>query len=1322
MADRLIPENFAQAVYFLLALLCLSATPVLAQGRLATFTRFSVENGLSQNTVQCVYQDRQGFVWIGTQSGLNRYDGYSFTTFRHDPRDSTSISDNMVWSIHEDQQGRLWIGTGKGLNFMDRRAQRFEKYPNKGGNSPNAPEGRVFTIFEDRGQLWLGTDRGVIRFNPESEKFTNYALIKGNGPNLGSVYSITVDKMGNILAASLGRGVLVYRATSDQFEPYPLYPKNLQNDYVTRLWRDSNDNLWVGTLKGLRKIYPDSRAALIYQNQEGQSNSLSANYITAITEDKRGNIWVGTLENGLNCLLSAIENDAPAFVHFTADTRKPQSMGSNFISSLFTDRSGIVWIGSNGGGLSLYDDGKDKFELFQHVAGNRFSLSNDLVKGLCAGSDSTIWIATGGGGLNRFDLRTKTFQAYLHQSSEQGSLADDYVTCVIQGRNKDIWAGTMRGLSHLRAGGQPNRFATLQSDMAGLSENHITCLLEDRQGVIWIGTHDGGLNYYLPPTQQFGLYKSSTHTAGAISDNTIQVIYEDRDGDLWVGTGDGLNRFDRQKEAFKVYKNLAGDTTSLIHNSIKCIYQSAEGSIWIGTSGGLAQFDKKTNKFRQFDQEDGLPSNNVNSILADGAGNLWIGTSAGLSHFRVSKNSFQNYDEYDNLQGKEFSPNAAFRASSGEMYFGGTHGLNVFHPARIRNNGFVPPISLTHLEVRGKAATDQVAPANVVSLEEETEISLPYDQNDLAFHFVGLSFRHPEKNKYRYYLENFDYRWSVPSDGRVARYSNLPPGDYVFKVKASNSDGVWNDAPAEIRVSIRPPFWATWWFRVLAVGVLGLVIYATYRIRIQNVRSANQRLARQVADRTQEIVAQRDTVERAYTSIKVISQIGRQLTSELHQEELIGTAFASISRLMDVSMFRVGILDPDTKQLVFSGFAGKQAIKPYSHNTESGVKRLSVICFQFQLEIFINDFDREAPEYIGDEYKLYQVNRPGSAMYLPLSIDNQAVGVLTVQTHQKHAYTEEHLNILRTLGIYTAIAIDNAVTYGKLTEANLTIERRNEHILSGIRYAQKIQQAILPDSEMMHRAIPQHFVFYQAKDIVSGDFYWYYQMGHKTYVAVVDCTGHGVPGAFMSIIGSNLLNEIVVRKGISEPAQILQELHLGVRLALQQDDKANDDGMDVGLCLIKRLGEVTILTFAGAKRPLFLARRDKIEIIEREYDAALDLKPQVILSKKPPQFSIHEFKGNKKSVGGRQKEARRVYEQQDIRIEKGDIIYLSTDGFTDQNNPDKEKYGTPQLKELLHHLAPHPMGEQREKLLAIFQQYRGKETQRDDVTLIGIQL
>jgi ligand-binding sensor domain-containing protein/serine phosphatase RsbU (regulator of sigma subunit) len=1307
----------AQLTWFFGAVLAWAlANPVVGQERSASFKRFSVENGLAQNTVQCVYQDGQGFIWVGTQAGLNRYDGYAFTTFRHNAKDSASLSDNMVWAIHEDRQGRLWVGTGRGLNLYDRRRQRFELYRSK--TDGKGPDERVFTIFEDRGQLWLGTDRGVFRFNPDTKKFIHYGFVKRDGPKFGSVYSITTDKMGNIVAGSLGRGVLVFRPASDQFEPYPLYPKNLQADYVTRLWRDSNGNLWVGALNGLRKLSPDNQPARVFQNQENQPNSLSFNYITALTEDQRGNIWAGTREGGLNCLLAASEDDQPGFVHYNADTRNPNSLSSNQISCLFTDRSGIVWVGTDGGGLSLYDDGKDKFRRLNHQPGDAASLSHDLVKGLGVGRDSTLWVATGGGGLNRLDLRTKKFSVYRHQPGRSGSLADDYVTCVLQGRNGDVWAGTVRGLSRLRAGQlAPDQFVNLKSDLAGLSDNHVTCLLEDQRGVVWIGTHDGGLNYYVPSTNQFGLYKSNLNTAGALSSNTVQALFQDRDGDLWVGTSDGLNRLDRKTETFTVYKNIPGDSTSLAHNSIKGFYQVPDGAIWIGTSGGLERLDKATQRFAHFGQEQGLPSNNVYSILADGAGNLWLGTGAGLTHFRLNSLSFHHYDDYDNLQGGEFSPGAAVRLGSGEMYFGGARGLNLFHPARIRHNSFVPPVSLTHVEVRGGEAPAQFRP-----LEGETELVLPYDQNDLAFQFVGLSFRHPEKNKYRYHLENFDRQWSAPGPARTARYTNLPPGSYLFKVQASNSDGVWNRTPATLRVVIRPPFWETWWFRLAAAGLLALAVYVTYRLRVRRVKEMNQRLAQQVAERTQEIVAQRDTVERSYNSIKVISQIGREITSELHQEELIGTAFASISRLMEVSMFRVGIYNPETKLLTFSGFAGKQAIKPYSHDTTSGVKRLSVICFQFQLELFINDFDREAPEYIGDEYKEYQINRPGSAIYLPLSVENQPVGVLTVQTHQKHAYTEEHLNILRTLGIYTAIAIDNAVTYGKLNEANLTIERRNEHILSGIRYAEKIQRATLPDDELMAKVAPEHFVFYQAKDIVSGDFYWCHQVGSKTFLAVVDCTGHGVPGAFMSIIGNNLLNEIIVRKGISDPAQILEELHNGVRVALQQDDKANDDGMDVCLCVIKQLGQVKLLTYAGAKRPLFMARRDKVEIIEREYDAALDAKPPLSPPQRPPQFSIHEFKGSKKSVGGRQKEPRRVYEQQEIKLESGDVLYLTTDGFIDQNNALKEKYGTPQLKELLREVSCLPLPEQLAQLQAALKAYRGKEPQRDDITMIGVKV
>jgi ligand-binding sensor domain-containing protein/serine phosphatase RsbU (regulator of sigma subunit) len=1307
------------------------------------FRQLTVENGLAHNHVQCVLQDRQGFLWIGTQAGLDRYDGYAFTSFRHNPKQPGSLPDNRVLCLLEDQEKRLWVGTANGLARLDPTSQTFEVFQHKKADSASLLDNQVFALHENRGQLWIGTGRGISRLNPASGQFFNYPL----SGRMAEVRSLASDPRGNIVAASLGRGVLVYRAASNRFETYPLYPKRLGAEYITRLFLDQQRNLWVGSLQGLRRIYPDGKVRT-YAHDPGRPTSLSDNYVTSIAQDAAGNLWVST-RNGISVLTPPeLLRDQPDFTVLRSDPQNPRTLSVNHAQTLAPDKAGLMWVGTNGGGLNFYDPAQEKFKAYRASATLPNHLGHAPVTSIGQDGPGNVWLGTQGG-LYRWQRAANQWTHFAHRPGDKNSLAHSSVTCVLNTRQGNLLVGTVAGLSRLTPGNRAaSRFIHYSSNDSELSDSYITCLFEAQNGQVWIGTREGGLYALDLASETIITFRNNPKLPYSLSDNTVQAITQDEGGYLWVGTGMGLNRLDLETGHFTVFQHEPGNPQSLAQNSVKSLYAAPQGILWVGTHGGLQKMNTDNLKFlAQYQTKDGLPSNSILGILADDEGDLWLSTNQGLAHLQVGEGIFQHYDEYDNLQANDFWPGAAYRNPNGEMFFGGRGGFNLFHPSRMVANPLPAQPYLARLEAssRDRAAAAVPLPNLLADPSSPPEVVLEYDQNSLHFHFVGLSLRHPEKNEYRFFLEGYETTWGLPTPERQAYYANLPPGRYTFWLRASNSDGVWNDQPLGLRVRVKPPFWLTWWFLSLAAVFLGSVILAFYKWRTWRIKKQNQLLTEQVAERTREITHQRDELDRAYNSIKAISQIGRELTSELHRDEVVTAAFQKVSRFMEVSMFRIGIFNPDSKMLSFTGFAGQQRIKPYSHDTTDPIKRLSVICFQYQMEILIKDFDQEAPEYVGKEYMHYQPHRPGSAIYLPLLIDGQPVGVITVQTFRKHAYTPEHAYLLRALASYVSVAIDNANNYSKLTEANLTIERRNESILSSIRYAEKIQQAILPDQATLQAAGPQHFVLHEAKDIVSGDFYWATRINYgtgmlgdellqrpdlkaklaqalppsvltprsSTFWAVVDCTGHGVPGAFMSIVGSTLLNDIILRKGITEPAAILEELHLGVRQALQQDDRVNDDGMDVCICRLDQGGGLHKLTFAGAKRPLFIVRKDY----------TLHHDPTVAVSQFSSQsarLSLMEYKGNKKSVGGRQKEEQRNYQQQEIQLLPDDMIYLTSDGFVDQNDPQKEKFSTPRLKNLLLAVAELPMAEQKAQLLRTLRDFQQREPQRDDVTIVGI--
>ncbi|MCU0390315.1 MAG: SpoIIE family protein phosphatase [Thermoflexibacter sp.] len=1328
---------------FSLIFLFLLRTALIAQEEELNFARLSVENGLSSNNANCIFQDSKGFIWIGTQDGLNLFDGYEFIHFKHNPKNPQSISNNLIWAIHEDKIGNLWIGTQDGLNRFDRKSYTFSAYKHHKDSAKSLISNKVYTILEDKnGYLWVGTEEGISRLDRPRKEFTHFQFASYYDiDTYAAIKVLYEDKKGNILAGTYGGGILFKSYERKDFQLFPAYPDSLKHEFIQSIFQDTQGNYWIGSLKGLRKIDTQMRFSTFVPYPA--SHEKDFNQVMSILEDRKGYIWLGTLGGGV----IRINNQSKEISHskikiFRNDFKNPQSLSRDLINQIYIDKTGIIWIGTNGGGLSIHDEGRDKFEHFSYEIGKYNSLTNNTITALYEDNNKILWIGTGGGGLNRYDIRTKQFSSFKNNPSSKNSLSDNYVTCIFPSRKGGLWIGTSNGLNYLDI--QKNSFQVFRKDSDRddmLNDDHIISLLEDEMGILWIGTYEGGLNRFDVDNKVFKAYINiADFTDYTLSDNMVQTILQDREGFLWIGTGGGgLNRFDKKTENFISFKNKPEDSLSLTHNSIKSIYEDSKGTIWIGTHGGLDKFDKIKGTFTNFNRKHGLPNNTVHGILEDKKGYLWLSTNAGLSHFWLKENEFHNYDQYDNLQSDEFNTGAFFKNKEGKMYFGGNRGFNGFYPDSVENNIYQPAVYLTQFKINGKNVAIGVNSPLKEHISQAAQITLTHEQNTFTIDFVGLNYRHSEKNEYSWKLEEHDKEWTKPSKLRAVTYTNLPSGRYTFMVKASNNDGVWSENPAKIVIEVQKAIWDTWWFRVLIIILIGGIVYGFYKARIYQVQQQNKRLERQVQERTleiskqkdeilninnelqskqdeilaqkQDIIAkneflekanlaiseQRNQIEKSFADIQVISEIGQKITTISHHDFVIETVFDKITTLVNVDMFRIGILDKETKKIIFQGFSGKERISSYYHDfSTSEGKHLSLWCIENQKEILINDFDIEYNKYVKDgKINTSIKNRPQSLIYLPLMIEEECIGVMTVQNYKKNAYTPENLNILKTLSTFTSIAIDNYRNYTDLAEAKKEIEQNKENILSSIRYAEKIQQAILPDDHLLKSALGEYFVIFLPQAIVSGDFYWCKHIKNKTYIAAIDCTGHGVPGAFMSIIGNTILNDIITRK-IYEPAQILEELHLGIRAALKQDNKINDDGMDVCLCMLeKQQDETTKVTFAGAKRPLYYVVEGKLETLN----------------------------ANKRSIGGGRNVAHNPFVQETVILPSGAMIYLTTDGYADQNNAEKEKIGSTRLKEWIAEIASEKMEVQDIRLLTrLINHMVDEKLQRDDITLIGIKM
>ncbi len=837
------------------AILLIVLSPLAAQE--IKFKHLSIEDGLSQSTIHCVLQDHRGFMWFGTQDGLNCYDGYRFTVYRPDPADSNSISDNYVRTLFEDSRGRLWIGTdGGGLNVFDSKTKTFSVFKNNPKDSTSLSVNIVWSIYEDRsGRLWIGTDGGGLNlFDDKTKKFIAFKNDPRNPASLSdnTVTSIYEDHSGQLWIGT-GDGLNLFDAKTKTFGVFKNDPKDihsLSSNSVWSVYEDRSGLLWVGTTGGGLNLYDaGTKKFSIFKNDPKDPNSLSNNRVRSIYEDHSGRLWVGTFGGGINLY----DAKAKTFSVFKNDPQDPLSLSNNEILSICEDHSGGLWVGTYSGGLNHYDARAKSFVSFKSDSKVPSSLSSGKVRSICEDHFGRLWVGTDGG-LNLYDAKLKTFSSFKNDPGDPSSLSNDAVFSVYEDRSARLWVGTDGG--GLLLFNQKNRFRSFKNDVkdpSSLSGNRVRSIYEDHFGLLWIGT-DAGLNLLDESTMTFRSFKNSSNDPTSLSSNRVRSIYEDQSGQMWIGTDGGLNLFDAKTKTFRSFKNDPKDPSSLSDNSVRSIYEDQSGRLWIGTfGGGLNLFDAKTQSFKAFRERQGLPNDVIYGILEDGHGRLWLSTNNGLSRFTPSsdltiKNGdvgmFRNYDASDGLLSNEFNQNAYFKSKNGWMYFGGINGLNAFHPDSIKDEPYLPPIVLTGLEIFNK-------PVNVlkefdnfvlpVSVTEADELVLSYKESVFTLEFSSLIFAQPMKNKYAYRLDDFDKDWNyTDAKRRFATYTNLDPGTYTFRVKGSNHDGIWNEESRALKITITSPWWRLWYANIFYGLCIVALLYGIRQFEINRERQKAQ--------------------------------------------------------------------------------------------------------------------------------------------------------------------------------------------------------------------------------------------------------------------------------------------------------------------------------------------------------------------------------------------------------------------------------------------------------------------------------------------------
>ena len=915
--------------------LTVASTILLAQK--INFERITGEDGLTQNNINCILQDKQGFLWFGTNGGLHKFDGVEFEVFQRDASDTASITGNIIHDIMEDSVGNLWIATQNGLSYYDKGRERFYNYRHDEADSTTLSNNNVTSLAQSQdGTIWIGTKGGGInKLNPGSGIFIKIPVSTGDpisGFSSPNVTSLIVDKFGFLWAGTSDAGVNVLDPATGHILRYTAENQEgvrLTSSQILSLYEDQEGRIWIGTDNGLNVIpKAESRSARLKAQHVSQYLFQPASKTTgryAIQCIARGNdemVWIGSKNKGLGQL-----NLSTRRIKFhPTEPANAHSLNSNNITALFYGRAGILWIGTNAG-INYIDHYSDRFVLHQRKPGAENTLSSNNVQAILKEPNGTVWVGTYDRGLNRYDPLTRIYTTYLAndvlvegESLRQRArilkkynkkvsketltklqyLSHNRVLSLYKNpKSRYLWIGTGGGLNRMDlANGRIVHYLANEDNPSSLSGNIIYSIQPDQDDHLWIGTGDGGLSHF--DGRQFKSYRYDANDSTSLSNNDIRCMTKDFKGNLWIGTfGGGLNCFDPETGIFSHFQQRENAPGGLSSNTIYSLLFTDSTQLWIGTDNGLNLLDLSNHTFTVYTTSQGLPSNVIYCIINDDNGNLWISTNRGISRFNIAKAEFRNYGLKDGLQGNEFNPGAGFKTKRGEILFGGFNGYNSFYPNRMEDNIYIPEIVITEFRI----LNEKILPGNPKSplkkpIYETDTLVLSHLQNTFSFEFVALNYTNAENNEYAYKLENFDKKWNEVKNRRFANYTNVPPGNYTFKVIGSNNDGFWNYDGKSIYIVISPPFWQTWLFYALVILFLIILVYIIIHLRTRRLQRMKAVLEKLVKSRTRQMEQEKALVEKAHSEILIQkNKIERQHSLLKKKNEQITLAKSELDKV-----------------------------------------------------------------------------------------------------------------------------------------------------------------------------------------------------------------------------------------------------------------------------------------------------------------------------------------------------------------------------------------------------------------------------------------
>ncbi|SMD04887.1 hybrid sensor histidine kinase/response regulator transcription factor [Pedobacter nyackensis] len=819
--------------------LCISmltiSSSVQAQ-RQVSFNNFTIENGLSQNSVISIVQDKSDFLWFGTRQGLNRYDGNQFKTYRNNPADPRSLSNDEAQSLITDSDGTLWVGTANGLNKYDSNQDAFTQINthSKNGLRQNSIE----SIYEDLNKkLWIGTLGGLhLLIDKSKNTFTSFKFKGAKDDGINGIYAILQDTRGNIWIGT-GAGLIRMcikngRYQYERFKNDPANSRSISSNYITSLITDNQQNLWIGSGNGMCLYDYATKSFTVYGHDNKNQHSLAHNDIRTITKDKKGMLWVGTQEG-----LSILDPLSKKFSNYQHDSELKNSISHNSVHSIYEDINKTMWVGTYYGGVNYSHPIATRFRTYQNSR-LRSSVSSNIISSVVEDDLHNLWIGTEGAGLNHLDRKTNTYTVYKTNPNDPNSITSNLVKIILKDNsgNGELIIGTHFGGINIfnPKTGRFRRITNVRNNKNGIGTAEILALRQDSYGTLWVGSRNG-LSIL---KKQNGTFPD--RTTKSVLDKYfkkdkqgVQVLFEDQQKSLWMGTSAGLYRYNFSSKTLRLFRKREKDNTKLQSDYINCVMQTSKGLICVGTYfGGISIYNDQTNHFKTYTEADGLANNNVLGIVEDGSGNLWISTANGLSELNLNTGKFRNYTKSDGLAGNEFNARSYFKDSNGEIFLGGMNGLTSFYPKEIETNNYAAPLVFTGLKLFNQpvavAGPDQLLNEQILNTKE---ITFKHDQNHFTLGFSLLNYIKSDKNKYAYKLDGYDEQWNYP-DNPSATYTNLPSGSYRFIVKGINNDGIPGNNQASIKVKILPPIWASWWAYAFYVLVFAVILFLTVRYLI----------------------------------------------------------------------------------------------------------------------------------------------------------------------------------------------------------------------------------------------------------------------------------------------------------------------------------------------------------------------------------------------------------------------------------------------------------------------------------------------------------